>query len=152
MSSHSELSSGYIYHCSPEANNGRSNINWTSRSGLKFSTTKSTRKIIDPTFTSTSSTTPSGLATDLSSNCKTMVVGLGLPNPSFLYSEVGIQVMVSPKSHNHQAWILWPIKICTVKLPKFFILMGKLFWILEFQSTVRLSHIRKMFFYLPQSP
>lgn len=78
-------------------------MNGTLGSGSKFNTIKSTGKISDSTCTSTSSTTPSGLATDLSANYKIMAVGLGLPNPSFMYIEVGIKFMLAPKSDNPRA-------------------------------------------------
>lgn len=71
-------------------------MNGTSKSGSKFNTTKSMGKIRYSTYTSTYSTTPSSVATDLSIDYKFRVVGLRLPNPNFLYIEVGIKFMITP--------------------------------------------------------
>lgn len=44
--------------------------------------------------------------------------------------------MLSPRSHNPQAWMLCPTVICTVKLLESLRLMGSLFWILELHSSL----------------
>lgn len=111
-------------------------MNGTSTSGWKFSTRKSTRKISNPTCTNTSSTTPSGLATNISSNYKIMVLGLVQPNPKFFYWEVNIKFMPDPRPHNPHRWMLYPIVIWTIKLPRSFSLVWNFFWILELHSLV----------------
>ena len=60
----------------------------------------------------------------------------GLPNPSIWYKDKGIKFILSPKSHDPQAWRLFPIVKCTVKVPRSFNFWENLFWIIELHSSV----------------
>lgn len=75
--------------------NGLPNKIGISRSSLKSKITKSIGIVKLCTLTNTSSTTPFGCIEDLSANCGVIFVFLILYNPSFLYVDKDIKLILA---------------------------------------------------------
>ena len=104
-----------------------------------FMTTKSRGKMNFPTLTSTSSRTPFGCVIDLSTICSVIDVGVSSPKLNLYTTDKGIKLMLAPESHKTFLNAYFPIVQGMVKLPRSFILAGRLFQITARHVAVRLT-------------
>lgn len=92
----------------------------------------------DATWTRTFSIIISDLATERSTSCNKIMVGLGFQSPNFMNIKLGMRLILAPRSHNLLIFKQFPISTWTVKLPKSFSLVGNLalFRIVELHSSM----------------
>ncbi|KAK8572983.1 hypothetical protein V6N12_029023 [Hibiscus sabdariffa] len=83
-----------------------------------------------------SSILPSGCTYERSANYSIIVVGLALPIPSFLKTDLGIRLMLAPGSHKALPTYWFPMEKGMVKLPGSIILVGTLLYIIAKHASV----------------
>ena len=91
---------------------------------------------------------PTRNLTDLSANCRDILVGLMSPSLSFSQIDKGIRLTLAPKSHRALSMTDFPITHGMEKLPGSFSFGGMLFWIMALHSAVSITVSFSTIFFL----
>ena len=121
------------------ARNGLPSMIGISLSSSISETMKSAGKMNLSTLTITSSITPLGCFSDLSTNWGVIVVGRASPNPNHLNIDSNMRLILAPRSHKAFAKMEFPIVHGIVKLPRSLSFCGSFHYKMALHSSVKFT-------------